>query len=178
MNLEQFCRTIKQNYHRLKNKKKTLAFLRYQFELLEWKRQKLRLGAVVFEIKELVIAGITLFEEAEIRYIRQDTSHDDNLKIENRLKALGWKWDFKNVVALLIVGILTFIFFYSCVYVWYCENLPTIAFRDPKANEMIYFSFETTLIISPIGFAKSLLAFNFWLANLLTDFCVNYNMLF
>jgi hypothetical protein len=178
MNLEQFCRDIKQNYHCLKNKKKTFAFLRYQFELLEWKRQKLKLGAIVFEIKELVIAGITLFEETEIRFIRQDTSQDDNLKIENRLKALGWKWDFKNAIALLVVLVLAFIFFYSCAYVWYCENLPTIAFRDPKANEMIYFSFETTLITSAIGIAKSLLMLNFWFINVLTDFCINYNMLF
>jgi hypothetical protein len=47
------------------------------------------LGAIVFEIKEIAMAGITLIEDIDIRYIRQDTSRDDNLKIENRLKALG-----------------------------------------------------------------------------------------
>jgi len=49
----------------------------------------LKLGAIVFEIKEFTVAGITLFEEADIRYIRQDTSEDDAMKFENRLKALA-----------------------------------------------------------------------------------------
>lgn len=89
MNLEHLCKSIKENYYRLKDEKKALLFLRYQFELLAWKRQKLKLGAIVFEIKKIVIAGITLHEDIEIRYIRQDTTRDDELKIENRLKALG-----------------------------------------------------------------------------------------
>lgn len=89
MNLEHLCRTIKNNYNKLKDEKKALLFLKYQFELLAWKRQKLKLGAIVFEIKEFVVSGITLYQDIDIRYIRQDTTHDDELKIENRLKALG-----------------------------------------------------------------------------------------
>jgi len=46
------------------------------------------LGAIVFEIKEIVFADVILHEEADIRYIRQDTSQDDALKIENRLEAI------------------------------------------------------------------------------------------
>lgn len=153
-------------------------FIRYHFELLAWKRQKLKLGAIVFEIKEIAMAGITLVEEVEIRYIRQDTSRDDALKIENRLKALGWKWDFKNVGAFIIVATLALILLYAHIYVWYCENLPTLAFRHPKANEMIYFSLESTLARPSIGFFKSLLVLNFWFVNTLTDFCINYDILF
>lgn len=89
MNLEQLCRDIRENYDRLKDKSFAFRLLRYQFELLAWKKRKLKLGAVVFEIKEFVVNGIILFEEADIRYIRQDTSEDDAMKFENRLKALA-----------------------------------------------------------------------------------------
>lgn len=178
MNIEHLCRAIKNNYHRLRDEKKALLFLRYQFELLAWKQQKLKLGAIVFEIKEIAFAGITLVENAEIRYIRQDTTKDDELKIENRLKALGWKWDFKNVMALLVVVILALVLAYAYAYVWYCENLPTLAYRDPSADEMIYRSLESTLAFRPIGLFKALLILNFWVVNTLTTFCVNYGMLF
>jgi hypothetical protein len=43
----------------------------------------------VFEIKETLYHGIVLTEEVDIRFIRQDTTEADNLKLENRLKAIG-----------------------------------------------------------------------------------------
>lgn len=178
MNLEQLCRNIKENYHRLRDEKKALLFLRYQFELLAWKKQKLKLGAIVFEIKETIVAGITLIQEIDIRYIRQDTTRDDELKIENRLKAIGWKWDFKNIAAFIIVFSLALILFYSYLYIWYRENLPTIAFRDERYDKLIYFSLENIFITSNIGIFKSLIFLNFWFINTILNFCINYNMIF
>lgn len=178
MNLEQLCRTIRENYHRLKDERKALLFLRYQFELLAWKRQKLKLGAIVFEIKELVIAGITLYQDVDIRYIRQDTSHEDNLKIENRLKALGFKRDFKNIVALLVVILLGVTFLYAQAYVWYCDNLPTLAYRDPACDQLIRYTFSSTFSIKTVEFLKGLYLFNVWLSEILARYCIDYNVLF
>jgi hypothetical protein len=60
--------------------------------LLSVKRQKLKLGKIVFEIKEYKLDEMPAYkEEVEIRYIRQDTLDQDELKLENRLKALNWK---------------------------------------------------------------------------------------
>jgi hypothetical protein len=47
------------------------------------------LGAITFEIKETYFHGILLTEEIDIRYIRQDNTETDKLKIENRLKAIA-----------------------------------------------------------------------------------------
>jgi len=74
----------------LKDKKKTIIFLKYHFNLLATKRRKLKLGKVVFEIKEYKLDEMPAYkEEVEIRYIRQDTLDEDELKLENRLKALA-----------------------------------------------------------------------------------------
>jgi len=89
VNLEHLIKIVKQNYHRLRNEAFALNFIRYHIELLEWKRNKLKLGAIVFEVKETYFGGILLYEEVDIRYIRQDNTVTDNLKIENRLKAIG-----------------------------------------------------------------------------------------
>lgn len=89
MNLELLFKTIKENYHRLRDEEKTLDFLKYQIKVYQLKKQKLKLGAIVFEIKEITLCDIVLYEEVDIRYIRQDNTDTDNLKIENRLKAIG-----------------------------------------------------------------------------------------
>jgi hypothetical protein len=49
---------VKKNKNRLRNYKRALIFLQYHLDLLEWKRRKLKLGAIVFEIKEFQFAGI------------------------------------------------------------------------------------------------------------------------
>jgi hypothetical protein len=103
MNLEQFIKQIRMNFHKLPNVDATMSFLRYHLELLEWKKRKLKLGAVVFEVKETIYQGLVLTEEVDIRYIRQDTTESDKMKLENRLKAIGWKWDKKNIIALFVV---------------------------------------------------------------------------
>ena len=43
----------------------------------------------MFEIKEVLFDEFVIAETVEIRYIRQDTSAEDNLKIETRLRALN-----------------------------------------------------------------------------------------
>ena len=91
MNFEQLCLLIRENNHRLKDKKKTLKLMNYLLSSLRFKLKKLKLGKILFEFKKIVYADITIHEEVEIRYIRQDTTRDDELKIENRLKALNWQ---------------------------------------------------------------------------------------
>lgn len=54
MNIEHLCQFVSKNFSSLKDKQKALNFVRYHFELLAWKRNKLKLGAIVFEIKEFV----------------------------------------------------------------------------------------------------------------------------
>ena len=89
MNLDHLIKTIRKNYHLLKDENLALKFLRYHLELLQWKKNKLKLGAIVFEVKETYFHGILLIEEVDIRYIRQDNTDTDELKLENRLKAIA-----------------------------------------------------------------------------------------
>lgn len=62
--------------------------IKSQLKLLSIKKNKLKLGKIVFEIKELIYAEIPITESLEIRYSRQDNTESDELKLENRLNAL------------------------------------------------------------------------------------------
>lgn len=178
MNLDHLIKTIKQNYHLLKNEKFALNFVRYHIELLQWKKNKLKLGAIVFEIKETYFNGILLIEEVDIRYIRQDNTDTDELKLENRLKAIAWKWDLKNIISFLFVIFGLSCELYTHLNYWYCKNLPTLAYRSEHFDYILKYGFENTFLAGNIGFAKKLSAINYWLIDLLTDFCVYFNIIF
>lgn len=103
MNFEHLCKIVAYNMDKLKNKKKTKLYLKYQYEILQIKKNKLKLGSVAFDIINITYADLVLSQTLEMRYTKQDTSHEDELKFENRLNALKWKWDFSNILALLII---------------------------------------------------------------------------
>jgi hypothetical protein len=52
------------------------------------KKEKLKLGTVVFEIKELTVAGYVVGDSIEMVYSRLDNTEMNSLKIENKLKEL------------------------------------------------------------------------------------------
>jgi hypothetical protein len=178
MNFEQLLKTIKENYHRLKDETFALNFVRYHYELLQWKRNKLKLGAIVFEIKETYFNGVLLHEEVDIRHIRQDNTKTDELKLENRLKAIAWKWDFKNVVALMFVIFGLSCELYTHLYYWYQKNLPSLAYRSEHYDYILKYGLENSLISGEIGCFKKMSSFNYWLVNTLTDFCTYFNIIF
>lgn len=178
MNLEHLFSLIRKNYHRLKNEAATLNFLKYHVELCQWKRNKLKLGAIVFEVKETYFNGILLLEDIDIRYTRQDNTDTDELKIENRLKAIGWKWDLKNVIAFATVVFGLCCEFYTHAHYWYCKNLPTLAYRTEHFDYILKFGFENSLVSGKIGFCNKFSLNNYWLVDFLTDFCTYFNIIF
>ena len=77
MNFEHLYKTILLNQNKLKNKKATKRFLTYHYELLNIKKNKLKLGAVTFDLIQTMFEGFLLKQTVEMRYTRQDTSAAD-----------------------------------------------------------------------------------------------------
>lgn len=171
-----------QNPDKLKDKKKTIIFLKYHFYLLAWKKRKLKLGKIVFEIKEYKLDELApaYKEEIDIKYVRQDTLDEDELKIENRLKALKWKWDFSHVAAFLIIFFIFINLIYIYSYWWYCDHFPALAFKPKKFDQLVKSSFfflignSFTINLSFINLKET----NIWLAELISDLAVLNNFFF
>lgn len=178
MNFERLLKFYVDNYDLIKNKKLARSFISYQYRLLLWKRNKLKLGAIVFEIKETFFHEIKVYEWIEIRHIRQDNTELDNLKLENRLKAIGWKWNYTNYIALAVVIIGFFLQIYVFLNNWYIENLPTIALRDEKFDYIIKYSFDSTLLNFNLSFLENIKLINYQFVDLLTEFSIYFNILF
>lgn len=178
MNLEHLCKTIRENWDNIHDKKKILRYLRYQFELLNWKRNKLKLGAIAFDIKETKVDEFVVWEEIEIRYIRQDTTLEDENKLENILKRQGWHRDIKNMIAMgvVIFNIINLIF--KFIKGQYQTYFPSLAFRNDYCDFALKFGFETIFTPNYIGFFRNFSCLNFWLVDLFTDFCITFDLIF
>jgi hypothetical protein len=98
--------------------------------------------------------------------------------LENRLKAIGWKRDAKNVVALLVVIFILLCEIYTHLHYWYCKNLPTLAFRAEHFDYILKFGFESSLSPFSVGSLKEWSKTNYWLAETITDFCIYFNIIF
>lgn len=178
MNFEQLCLTVIRRWQEIPNKKKAVKLLRYFQEQLALKKKKLKLGSVTFDIKQIVFYQIVLWEEIEIRYTRQDTSEEDERKVENILKRLGWKWDAKNILAFCVVlfGIVTYL--YSLLRYQYQKYLPAIAFRSEHHDYVLRYGFENCFSPYAVGTFRQLSSVNYWMVDLLTDFCTYFNVIF
>lgn len=115
MNFEHLLKLINNHFFVIKKnfflKKKIQIFINNYFFNLNLKLKKLKLGLVHFEIKQFFFANIFLYDMLEMRYVRQDTTEEDELKLEKRLDAIKWKWDFQNVAAFLIISIIIWFIF-------------------------------------------------------------------
>ncbi len=180
MNFEHLCKLLIIKKTQLKNKQTAKKFLTYHYNLLKIKKNKLKLGAITFDIIQKTLNGVIINQEIEMRYIRQDTSADDKLKIENQLKSLNWKWDLPNILALFIIFFFLLIVLISFLYVWYCNNLYTFAFKNPKYDLLVENSLKLLLKFDNLNitYIKFFIFSNVFLINCVIDLCLWFNVFF
>lgn len=173
MNFEQLLRLVNSRRLELRDERRTFVLLRYYYELLAWKLRKLKLGAVSFVVKEVEYSGIPVYRRVEMRFTRQDTSREEELSPEHRLKALGWQWNFSNVAAFFLV--LAMLIFAACVlaYSWYLDKFPAFVSRDPRYDEIIYLAMRLVADAGTFG-SRS---FALRVAEGITAFCSKFGFL-
>jgi hypothetical protein len=177
MNFERLVYDIFTKRHLLRDKKKALLYIYYHYDLLEWKREKWKLGKVSLEVKTYSISDIKLFEDIEMKFVRQDTTVEDELKLENQLKELDWKWDFNNVGAFIIISTIILSIIYAMAYNWFCEHLPALAFRQIENDELIRYTFREVFMGNFPEIFKIVKVSNVWMYEALTNFAIKCNIL-
>lgn len=138
------------------------------------KKEKLKLGTVVFEIKELTVAGYVVGDSIEMVYSRLDNTEMNSLKIENKLKELKWKWNFDNIFSLFLI-ISSFIFyFYSYFLTDIYQNLLQ-SLHDTNLNNDFLLKNVKNILFSNLTFFNKFNNFNSILNSDLLDI---FNLLF
>ena len=138
------------------------------------KKEKLKLGTVVFEIKELTVAGYVVGDSIEMVYSRLDNTEMNSLKIENKLKELKWKWNFDNIFSLFLI-ISSFIFyFYSYFLTDIYQNLLQ-SLHETKLNNDFLLKNVKNILFSNLTFFNK---FNNCNSILNSDLLDIFNLLF
>ena len=68
-----------------------LVYVIDEYALLKKKREKLKLGKIIFEIKNTYFNEILIYEELEMIHCRQDNTRQNELKLETILKRYDWQ---------------------------------------------------------------------------------------
>jgi len=165
------------NWTRLPNKKQTMLYLVYHYDLLLWKRKKLKLGAIVFIVKEYKFDEVLLWEEAEIKFINQDTTVEDARSLETIFNKLAWEWNGRSYFALgVVVSIMLskVLRFFKGVYYSY---FPSLVHRSDLNNYVVKCGFEEAYFFHSIGEFADAARSSFWLIDVLTDFSIYYDII-
>ena len=158
------------------SKKKKIIYLIEYFRIKSLLIQKLKLGLIVFEVKEFFFAGFKIYEFLEMKYARQDNTFSDSIKLENRLKSLSWKWNFSNILSLFLILFFFFIFIYIQTDYWLTENLYFIFKKDPRYDYLMEYSLKNSLQ-SFFTSSTSFKNINTWLIDIIINFCSLYEIL-
>jgi hypothetical protein len=86
MNFERLIQTFNNNYSKISNKRLALRNIIDEYSVLKKKKQKLKLGKIIFEIKNMYFNEVLVYQELEMIYCRQDNTQTDALKPETILK--------------------------------------------------------------------------------------------
>jgi phosphodiesterase/alkaline phosphatase D-like protein len=97
--------------------------IKQHLESARVRREKMKPAKTEFYQRKLFYGNLEIFAFWDIRFVNQDNRAEDEQKIENRLKALAWKNDLKNICAVVVLITLICILTYANIHVWYHDKL-------------------------------------------------------
>lgn len=159
----------------LKSLKRLKRFLKIKYYQSLIKKEKLKLGSITFDFKYIFFTNIKIYEYVEMRYTRQIV-HGKSLS--ERIDDLKWKTDIYNIIALLLILLLVYNYFYINIYSYYFNIiLPSNNF-DEKSITLNKFLFENFLNKKTLSDSLYLLnLFNKSLNNSLFEILLKYDLL-
>ena len=166
------------NFNEIKLLKK--IWIKLYINLIQ-KKKKLKLGLISFEIKKIEIYEIILFETIDIKYLKQDTTQEDEQKLENIIKKFYWKNNFENFFSIFLILII----FWKTIKP--SINQYKNFFIDNIFNTPWYFFFFSKyffkILFSPFSFFNNFNYFsfneiNYSIIDLILNLMINYNLIF
>jgi len=86
------CKLLNQRYLNIKDRNILYRYLLLSYENLKIKRNKLKLGAVTFEIKPYFFNNMCLFYSFEMVFSRQPSSNSTKKTMLNIINFFEWSW--------------------------------------------------------------------------------------
>jgi len=97
------CKFYITNYKLLNDPIKARALISESYNLLRYKRSKLKSGTTIFVFKQLYYGEWLVSQWFEMEFTSRKGPHNLRKGVEETLAVLDWSWDFKN---LLLLGLI------------------------------------------------------------------------
>lgn len=164
------------NYSKFKNPTVVKKYLQYEYELIKWKRNKLKLGKVKFEYSEVKYGSIVLKPMFNMVFSNQPSYSSTKQRFLSMYESTEWNWDLKNVLAfLLIVVTLVFVIknylksLISYYFSSFCESTESY-------ETLLRFTLDMTLSskLTDTSYVQQLVQI---LSENIVDFCIYFNFI-
>lgn len=168
MNFDQFFKFFFKNKNKIKNKKRFNKIILYYYEILLINRQKLKLGLINFEFADFQTFLLT-GELLKMKFINQDTTTADSLKIENIIKRIEWQWNKTNVVSLIFTVFFILFLIKTFIKNWLLQSFPFLFYRWNTYDQIVEFSLN-------LIFKNSFSTFDFTWIDIILNFLIYFNL--
>jgi len=145
MYLSKLTRMYVNNYGSFRNPKRVRRYLLTEFQLIDSKRKKLRLGRIGFEYSDVRHNGRVLTSTFQMKFLSQSNQNAAQRQFQETYEFATWKWDLKNLTAALFI----FFFVISGVRSYFnslaLTHLSADVFSPDLAAALLKFTFDSAL---------------------------------
>jgi hypothetical protein len=160
-------------FNNKKKKKNIIKFLIYNYKILKLKKEKLKLGKIVFEIEEIKLKNFpfVLYENIKIKFINQPQPEEKKKTFSKKLKYFFF----------FLLFIFFIIFFFTALIYFYLNFIDPSNFYEIKQlrkiflKEIFSINFNQNILNFQNGF---LFKINLIFINFLTDFLIDFSYKF
>jgi len=146
VSLYNLCYYYVTNYSKIKNTRLFRLYILYEYENLKLKKEKLKLGSIVFQLYDFKYNGISLYYWFDMVYINQVPK--GKTVFEKTLDFFKWSWSFSDICSLVI--------FLSIFYDFLSSNyiLVNNIISKPTHNELIFNEIMLKQLCTLVDFEK------------------------
>lgn len=175
MSLYNLCYYYVNNYSRIKNPRLFRLYILYEYENLKLKKEKLKLGSIVFRLSEFRYNNIPLIYRFEMVYINQVPK--GKTIFEKTLDFFKWSWSFTDICSLVII-LSVFYDFLSSNFILFSNTISNPTNSELMFNKIMLKQLCTLVDFEKIFFSNNLLKNQVKLSDLIIEISESSDFIF
>jgi len=176
MNFTKLSKLYIQNYTKLKNPDLFRKYIQYEHYLIQWKRNKLRLGKIIFEYEDVRYGNTVLASTFKMVFANQSNTDQAQKQFNDTYNFVTWKWDTKNVLAAALILLCLLAGFISFLKHLSKHYLSAFYSSTGEFEALLKYSLDITLNVS-MGSATTVQYLTQLLSENVADFCIHFNFI-
>ena len=160
------------------NKKKHLLRINYYLHLLQWKRAKLKLGRLSFNIEYSNLYGLFPRTVLTMKYLYQDETEDVSQLFQRWQKYFQWKWDLAHVISFFIALRIIYLLLKTSLYTFVFNPIQSFFVVDATYISLYKFLLQLMVGKTSSSCSEKYFYLHQWFVDWFIDFCTFFGIFF